>query len=256
MAKNLPKIKASRGYHKLASNDLAAKIKGMSFAGDPDATTPMYADTVVHPKCNDLGAAVVTHLADPTPANTTLVEGLRIQVLDMADANVGYAESIANKVARSTGDVAHGLNVLRRLAIDIAGKGGGKRTTGIVDSGEGWAHAHEDKAKKGNEGHVWNCGTTSAKDVPPEPATTKQFFSLAADYVWTFSRHNFYFAYQHGSVVPVSKKAPTLIAPNPKSGKVKKGAPVVPSSKTKHPLGDFDAGPQIVFGPWHYVYIP
>ena len=254
--KNLPKIRAAHTYYgKLSNVELIPAIKGIVFTGDHDATTPPYDDTAAHGAADDLGTALANHVTDPSPANTSLVAVARVAALDIVDANIGYASTIANKVSRAKGDINAGLDVMKRLGIVVAGKGGGKRVVGVVEVGEGWVHVHEDKARKGYEGHVWEAGIPKAKGTPPDPTTTQKFYQLAADCVFTVPQGCLLLAYRHASVLPVGRKSKSSTQTSTKSAKAK-AATMIPSNKAHHPVFDITAGAQLNWGEWRYVSMP
>ena len=232
--------------------ELIPAIKGIIFLNDPDATTPPYPDTSTHGKADDLGTALANYVADPSPANTTLIASARVALLDEADANIVYAETIANKVARAKGDYNAGLDVLKRLGIVVAGKGGGKRNVGVVEVGEGWVHVHEDKAKKGVEGHVWEVGIPKVKGTPPDPSTTQRFHNLEADCIFTVPQGPVIIAYRHASVLPLGRKSKSSGQATAKSVKAK-SATMIPANKAHHAIFDITAGPQYNWGDWRYV---
>lgn len=251
--KKLPKIKTSRKYKKLGTPALVAFAKGTKFQGDTDATTPTYNDVAVHGAADNLLAANSLRQINPSKQNTEAEQLCRNILIDMLDANANYLETIANKVAKTAGDVSAGYSVVNRIGFLVAGKGNGKRNIGFIDSGVGWAHAHEAKSRKGYEGHVWNCGVTTAKGTPPED--TSIMFSLEADFIFTGIASGAVFAYCHGSIVPISHNtAPSGQAP---SGSVlAKSATMTPMSTSKHPMGNINDNTNVVFGEWRYIVIP
>jgi hypothetical protein len=167
----------------------------------------------------------------------------------MADANANYMDTVANQKSQTAGDINAGIDVIQRIGYKVAGKGGGKRVTGIVDKGAGWAHGHEDKSKKGAELHVWEGGATSAKNVPPTPGTTKTFMSYEADGIFNNIPSGTWYAYHHASLMPASHNAKSSTKATPKSAKAKT-ATMIPSNMAKHPVFDTQQGMVFNYGPW------
>ena len=253
MASNLKKIKVSRSFKKLNNPELITFALGTVFTDDPKATTPNYNDAAVHGAAGDLQDAGALRQINPSPKNTKAETVCRNILIDMLDANADYLAPVVNKVAKDAADVAAGEEVVTRIGFQVAGKGGGKRNIGFIDSGPGWAHAHENKSRKGTEGHVWNVGITDAKDTPPKESVN--LYSLEADYIFNDIESGSVLAYCHGSVVPVNQKAtPSGLAP---SGSIlSKSATIIPMSKTKHPVISFKGKTNVIFGEWRYIVIP
>ena len=251
--KNLPKIKTSRKYKKLSTPALAAFAKGTKFQGDADATSPTYNDAAVHGAADNLLASNSLRQINPSKQNTEAEKLCRNILIDMLDANANYLDTIANKVAKTAGDVTAGYAVINRIGFLVAGKGSGKRNIGFIDSGIGWAHAHEAKSRKGTEGHVWNCGVPEAKGTPPEETNT--FYRIEADFIFTGAASGSVLAYRHGSIVPVNQKT-TPSGQAPSGSVLAKSATIIPMSTKKHPMCDINATTNVVFGEWRYIVIP
>ena len=247
------KIRVSRAFKRLGSTLLAAFAKGTKFQLDPDATSPTHNDAAVHGAADNLSAAHNLRQINPSTQNTQAETVCRNILNDMLDGNANYLETTANTVAKDAGDPAAGLEVVTRIGFKVAGKGGGTRNIGFIDSGVGWAHAHEAKSRKGMEGHVWNVGISLAKGTPP--TVTKTYFSLEADFIFTGAASGSVLAYRHGSVVPVNQKT-TPSGQAPSGSVLAKSATIIPMSTKKHPMCDIDATTNVVFGEWRYIVIP
>ncbi|MEI7513518.1 MAG: hypothetical protein WCJ74_02775 [bacterium] len=249
----MKKIKVSRKYKKLNTLGLVAFAKGTKFQGDTAANTPPHADTAVYGAADDLHEANTKRQINPSKQNTEAEQVCRNILIDMLDANANYLETISNSVARAAGDYEAGKAVVNRIGFLVAGKGSGKRNIGFIDSGVGWAHAHEAKSRKGNEGHIWKAGVPEAKGTPP--TETSYMFSLESDFIFTGLASGTVLAYCHGCVIPVNPKVqPSGSAP---SGSIlAKSATNLPMNKSKHPMGNINDSTNVVFGEWRYIVIP
>jgi len=253
MAKRIRKIKVSRAYKRLGNPKLVSFAKTTKFQGDHDAISPIHDDAAVHGAADNLMDGVSLAKLNPSTQNTSAVTVLRNILLDMLDDNANYLEIIANKVAKAAGDYAAGTAVVERIGFQVTGQGGGKRNIGFIDAGVGWAHAHEDKARKGTEGHVWKAGITDAKDTPPKETNT--YYGVEADFIFTGAASGGVLAYCHGSVVPVNQKT-TPSGQAPSGSILSKSASMTSMSSKKHPTCDINQKTNVVFGPWRYIVIP
>jgi hypothetical protein len=252
---NIPKIKVSRKYKRLSHVELAGSIKGIKFAGDPDATHPVKDDTVMHGLADDILEIIANRVTDNSTTNT-LLEKEKVKIaLDGMDENANYLENIANAVAKAAGDVNAGYAVVIRICFEVTGKAPNKRKVGFIDSGPGWAHAHEAKTRKGYEGHVWEGGIITVKNTPPEASKCKEVFNLESDIIFNNIPSGSIFAYHHASVAPVNNKSKTPKQATPQSSLAKTQS-VMPMNKAKHPIIDFSQDYVYTFGDWRYIVIP
>jgi len=251
--KKFPKIKVSRKYKQLSVPALGSFAKGTVFTGDPDATTPPNNDTQIHALADTV---LTTHTSRQTSSSKTLSASEHEQrdiLIEALDENANYLENVANKVAKANGDINAGYAVVTRIGFQYTNKTGAKRNTGITDVGIGWVHAHEAKSKKGVEGHIWEGGTTTAKSIPP--TSVNRAYTLEADCIFSNLASGTIFAYRHASIVPVAHSAKTSTPATPHSS-VSKTASVIPMSKAKHPVIDFNKPIAYQFGEWRYVVVP
>jgi hypothetical protein len=251
--KNLPKLKVSMKYKRFSDPVLYSFAKGTVFTGDPDATNPPESDNDVYTFADDFMATLTNRQTSPSPAVTALKNSQRIILLDALDNNAGYLEMIANKVAKASGDADKGRTVVTRVGYQLAGRGSYNRLVGFVDVGIGWAHVHENKSKQGNESHNWEAGFTTSKGVPP--SITYIWNSLEADGIFINIPSGTVFAYRHASIVPVSHSTKTGVKAESHSA-ASKTSTILPMSKGKHPVFDFNHPNNYQFGEWHYVIIP
>ncbi|MEI8204034.1 MAG: hypothetical protein WCH34_13520 [Bacteroidota bacterium] len=248
-----PAIKVKRDYHGLSTPDLGVFAKGIKFTGDPDATSPPHGDTALSGKATEMLATNSLRLTDKSPSLRDLEIQQRNSLLDDLDDDANYVEIVARKVAKTAeNDVNSGRAVVKRIGFTVAGTGVRKRNVGVVDMGIGWVHVHESKARKSYEGHVWEGGITTAKDVPP--TVTKTMYNLESDCIFSGLPSGSIFAYRHASVLPVSHVAKSSGSATPQSSSAKKTS-LIPKNKSSHPVFDFNNPHVYSFGEWHYVVI-
>jgi len=254
MASNkLPKIKISRKFKRLSTPELGATAKGIVFTNDPDATSPIYTDTQIYGLADDMLNTHISRQTNPSKELTAKETLQRNTLTDALDDNANCLEIVANRVAKNEGDINAGLGVVKRIGYQIAGRGSTKRNVGFVNSGVGWAQAHEEKSKKGIESHVWEGGITTAKGTPP--TVLKSITTCEADCVFNNLPSGAIFAYHHASVVPVShtsKNSTTGISHSSDS----KTATLIPMNKGRHPIFNFNTENLYQFGEWRYITIP
>lgn len=251
--RNLPKLKVSLKFKRLSDLALISFAKTSSFHGDPDAANPPYSDNDIYFYADDFMAALINMKTNPSTAATALKNSKRIILINALDDNAHYLESIANKVARANGDADKGRNVVFRIGFNLSGQGSFNRFPGVVDVGIGWAHVRETKSKRGNEGHVWEAGLTDTKGVPP--AITHTWNSLEAEGIFNNIPSGKIFAYRHASIVPVSHSTKDGVHAESNSSAAKT-ASIIPVSKSKHPIFDFNNPNNYQFSEWRYVVIP
>ncbi len=251
--KNLPKIKTSRDYHNLNDSELGDFAYGIKFTGDPDATSPFDTDASVQA----LAAAMrTTHSGRQISTSKTATSSdtsERDALLRALDENASYLDVIANRVAKAKGDVEAGKGVITRIGFAVAGKGTGKHAEGVVGTGVGWVHVREAKAKKGEEGHIWEGGPTSSKGVPPP--TTQHWYTLEVECIFNNIPSGTVFGYRHASVVPVKHKSKPAVKPAISSA-TSKSATLPLLTKGNHPVIDFKNTSPYVYGEWRYVVTP
>jgi hypothetical protein len=252
--KNLPKLKVSHSYKKLKIPGLHSFAHGTKFSGDPLCGSPDVADATIYSQADNMWSAYNVWLTNPSKAQTALVKSLRKTLLTSLDLNANYLEGKANGASIAAGDIEVGINVINRMNFQVAGKGIMQRIIGIVATGIGWVHAHEAKTVKGVEGHVWEAGPTTAKGVPPP--TVKRWFTLESDCIFTGIPSGTIIGYHHASIVPVGRKStPTGLPVIPKAA-TSKIASLLPVSKSKHPMIDFNNADPYTFGDWRYAITP
>jgi hypothetical protein len=247
------KIKVSRGYRKLNVPELGSFAKGITFTGDSDATDPTFDDAALKTSSDKMITTHISRQTNPSTNLTNLEKQFRNTLTDELDADANYVENVANAVAKSAGDRNAGLAVVKRLGFLVAGKGSAKRIIGVVGVGVGWFHAHEAKSKKGFEIHIWNIGITTAKGTAP--TETQGAVTCEADCIFNNLPSGSVLAYRHASVVPVSHVAKTSTQATPQSSLAKTSS-LIPMSKSKHPVIDFNNKNVYQFGEWRYVVIP
>ena len=246
------KLKVKREYKKYGTPKLGAFAKGLKFTGDPDCTTPPSDDAANKLLADAMLGTNLLRITSPAKNLTAIEKKQKNAVWDALDADANYTETVANAVAKSTGDVNAGISVITRIGFFVAGKGSAKRNVGVVDFGVGWFHAHEEKTKSGTELHVWNLGLTSAKGTPPEESSA--FATCEADCIFNNLPSGSILAYCHASVVPVSHVAQSGTQASPQSLSAK-SASAIPMSKSKHPVIDINNKNYYKFGDWRYVVI-
>ncbi|MGD0711064.1 MAG: hypothetical protein ABR968_07750 [Bacteroidales bacterium] len=254
MIKNLPKLKVSHNYKKLKTPALHAFAHGTKFAGDPLCGSPDVPDATIYSDADAMLSAYTVELTNPSKAQTALVKSLRKTLLTALDLNSNYLEGKANAAAIAAGDSAVGANVINRINFQLAGKGIMRKIIGIVETATGWVHVREAKTIKGVEGHVWEAGVTTAKGVPP--TTVKRWFTITCDCIFFDIPSGTIIGYHHASIVSGGRKTtPTGLPAIPKS-LTSKTTSLLPASKSKHPMIDFNNANPYTFGEWRYVIIP
>lgn len=254
MIKNLPKLNVSHNYKKLKTPALHSWAHTTKFSGDPLCGTPDVPDATIYTYSDNMLTAYNVLQANPSKAQTALVKSLRKTLLTALDLNANYLEGKANGAAIAAGDSAVGVNVINRINFQVAGKGIIRKTIGIVETAIGWVHVREAKTIKGVEGHIWEAGVTTAKGVPP--TTVKRWFTLSCDCIFFDIPSGTIVGYHHASVVSAGRKTtPTGLPVIPKSV-TSKTTSLLPASKSKHPMIDFNNANPYTFGEWRYVIIP
>jgi hypothetical protein len=250
---NLPKVKALRSYHQLDTPGLYSFASGLKFAGTA-ANTPPEDDSVISTYAGDM---MSTHTSRQTVSSKTLTsteKTKRTILLTALDKNVAYLEGAANDAAIAAGDVEAGKALISSVGFLVAGKGNTSNHTGFVSTGIGWTQAHEAKAKKGTEGHLWEFGITTAKDVVP--INTKDHFTLESTCIFSNIPSNSVFAYRHASISPVGKKKKSGGTVKSTPSTQKTNASLLPVSQGSHPVIDITNNSPYVFGAWRYIIIP
>ncbi len=162
-------------------------------------------------------------------------------------ANGHSVEDTANRVAAGNLTVAEGLITSTGYKLAKA-KTPHKRTFEVVKTGTGWAHVRAAKARKGNEGHIWRYGITTAKNVAPVTLITR--FNLEADIVLTDLASNVIIGIQHASVLPVGRKTGTTPATG--GGIIT----AIPASTAKHSVFSNAASDPYTWTDFIYTVIP
>ena len=252
--KNLPKLKVSHGYKKLKVLALHAWAHATKFSGDSLCGSPDVADATIYTYADNMLAAFNAWLASPTKALNAAVKSARKILLTAIDLNANYLEGKANGASIAAGDSTVGINVIERIGFQVAGRGIIQRIIGVVSTGIGWFHAHEAKTVKYLEGHIWEAGTTPTKGVPP--VTIKTWFTLSCDCIFYNIPSGTIIGYRHASILPAGHKStPTGLPVVPKTPALK-GASLLPTSKSKHPMIDFENASPYTFGGWRYIVVP
>ncbi len=254
--KNLGKLKVSRKYKQLKTPALHSWAHGTKFTGDALCGSPDVPDATIYTDADNMQNAYSLLSTNPSAAQRALVKSLRKTLLTALDLNANYLEGKANGAAIAAGDIEIGINVITRIGFQVAGKGVAHRIAGIVDAGTGWVHVREAKSVKGNEGHVWEGGTTPTKGVPP--TTYNTWFDLECDLIFSNIPSGTIIAYRHASVTPAAHKV------TPSTGSLtpllktaaSKIASLVPVNKSKHPVVDFTKAITYQFGDWRFTVTP
>ncbi|MBI3502317.1 MAG: hypothetical protein HY063_11035 [Bacteroidetes bacterium] len=228
---NLPKIVISRTYKKLNTPDLGAFAHDtVHFTGDPDATAPPVSDGTLQAKATSLLTDYGTWLKTKDPALEKQIKRKRNDLILQLDKDADYLQGVARDVAVAAGDVTAGEAVVIRIGFTLKKRTGGKKPDfGVIASGPNFVQLHSKKAKKGNEGHMWRYGITTAKGTPPPQPGLITHFTLETDVILHDLPSNTVIGIQHTSVLPVSHTKKT-------SAKTSKTATATPLSKAKHPL--------------------
>jgi hypothetical protein len=162
-------------------------------------------------------------------------------------ANGHYVEDTANRIAAGNVTMAEGLITSAGYKLAKA-KTPHKRAFEIVKTGIGWAHVRAAKARKGNEGHIWRYGITTAKNVAPAALITR--FNLEADIILTDLPSNIIIGVQHASILPVGRKAGTSPATG---GGI---STPIPASTAKHSVFSNSASDPYTWTDFIYTVIP
>jgi len=251
---NQGKIKVSRAYKKFITTALGAFAKGLKFTSDPDCVAPPSDDLANKGLADTMLNTNSQRLTNPSKTLTSLERKEKNALKDALDADANYVETVANAVAKSAGDVNAGISVVTRIGFSVAGKGTAKRNIGFVDCGPGWAHAHEAKSRKGFEAHIWDSGLTTAKGTPPTSTLTT--VTCEADCIFNNLTSGVILAYHHGSAAPVAQKSKTTSTSLTPQSQSAKTSSLMPMTKSKHPVIDFNNRNNIQFGEWRYIVIP
>ena len=197
-SKSIPYIKVSRNFKKLGTSALIQFGRGIKFSGDHDATTPPNIDAVIATSIGVLEATHNLRQTDSSKGETSIEKAEKNTVNTQLNENASYLEMIANKISKATGDVNMGCDVVTRIGYVYTIRGGVKRNVGFIDSGIGWAHAHEAKSRKGIEAHYFEYGITTARGTPP--TTLQNATTVETDLVFTNLKSGVILAYHHASI--------------------------------------------------------
>ncbi|MEI8203582.1 MAG: hypothetical protein WCH34_11250 [Bacteroidota bacterium] len=248
----LPKIHVDRGFKGYSTNDLISFADGIKFTGDADATNPIHTDIVIGGRSADLKTTHDSRQNDKSLAKTNLEHTQFNLLVGGLDDNANYLEIIANKVANEQADLDAGINVVNRIGYHYSIKEGAVKNIGFIDSGEGWAHAHEAKAVDGAEIHAWEVGIALAKGTPP--TSTHKYFILEADVIFNHIDSGKVLAYRHGSLTRVSHiaKSATLATATSAKGKT---TSMLEMNKANHPVFNITEDQKFEWGEWRYIII-
>lgn len=250
----LPKIKVSRNYHKLETPALVSFADGIKFAGTT-ASNPTESDANIAAFANTLIGTHNSRQTVPGKNATNNERAQRTALLNALDKNANYLENEANEAAVTAGDAAVGYALVGAVGFKVAGKKGGARHYGVVNTGPGWVEAHEEKTVKGYEGHIWEFGTTTNKTTPPTATTIR--FTLTSQCIFDHLTSGTVFAYREASIVPTGKKAGggtgggAIPAPS-----TARKATKLPTGKGNHPVIDITNSSPYTFTDWQYAIVP
>ncbi len=234
-------------FSKMKEADLASFADGVAskLTGNATFPSPPAPPATISSQAATLRAALASIATGGRTKALTGQAGAAKRALALSLVADGhYVEDTANLVA--AGDPAKAASLVTAAGFALAKTPtGGKRTTGIVATGPGWAHGRAPKTAK-HQGNLWRYGITTAKGTPP--TTLVMVVTLEADVVIRDLPSGSVLALQHAPVLAAGKNGAA-------AGGGSHLTPL-PASLGKHPaFSNLQTSPY-TFGDFAYVVVP
>jgi hypothetical protein len=206
--KRFPKIVVALDIKKMKVLTLCSKANGVKTTGDPDVTNPPLSDAMLSLQAEKV-SSIVSLRQSVQKKDLTRQQEAEVETLKTYYEQVGrYVQMVANKVAKDTGSVAAGEEVVLRCGFKLKKKRIlPPRTFEIVNSEPGWTHLRI-KAVAKNAAYIWRFGITHEKGVIPE-IFMPVMVTMVCEVIVKHSFSGIIMGYQVACVLPKGRSATT-----------------------------------------------
>ena len=243
-------LKANRYDNPIA---LAALGLRQSTTGVPSLSGLTYSDTEMHAKSTTVQTTYLNSKASPPTATKEDVDVVVNIFVDAYDENGSQIQTVARKQAKLAGDVAVGINIVKKAGYFLKSAKSSTNKDFEVKSlggGEVWVIT---KAVTPGAGYIREYGLTTAKGIPPT-IKMQLLFSMESNLILTGLKVSGIYAMREASILPIPRSSGGGSEPTNVEEPATRSA-ISKNRKRIYTAADGDETSNYVWGDWIYFVV-